>query len=133
MNLMRSLQKTDVKGKRLKGNKKLIGNIYLSKQDFDTWELGYVFNSSYQGNGYAIESARAVVNYVIKQFNAWRIIAMCNPDNKKSWRLLERVNMRREGYLKQNIYFRTDDNDRPIWQDTYEYGILSSEWITFSK
>lgn len=117
----------------LKENKKLIGNIYLSKQDFDTWELGYVFNSSYQGKGYANESARAVVNYAIKQFNAWRIIAMCNPTNEKSWRLLERLNMRKEGHLKQNIYFKTDDNDRPIWQDTYEYGVLSSEWITFSK
>ncbi|HEX3027681.1 MAG TPA: GNAT family N-acetyltransferase, partial [Clostridia bacterium] len=31
----------------LKQNQKLIGNIYLVKQDFDTWELGYVFNSSY--------------------------------------------------------------------------------------
>jgi [ribosomal protein S5]-alanine N-acetyltransferase len=117
----------------LKENKKLIGNIYLSKQDFDTWELGYVFNYNYQGNGYASESARAVVNYAIKQFKARRIIAMCNPDNEKSWRLLERLNMRREGYLKKNIYFKTDDNNRPIWQDTYEYGILSSEWINFSK
>jgi len=116
----------------LKENKKLIGNIYLSKQDFDTWELGYVFNSNYQENGYATESTRAVVNYAIKQCNAWRIIAKCNPDNEKSWRLLERLNMRREGHLKQNIYFMTDDNDLPIWQDTYEYGILSSEWISFS-
>ena len=31
----------------LKDNGKLIGNIYLSKQDFDTWELGYVFNENY--------------------------------------------------------------------------------------
>jgi RimJ/RimL family protein N-acetyltransferase len=28
----------------LKDGGKLIGNITLSKQDFDTWELGYVFN-----------------------------------------------------------------------------------------
>lgn len=72
----------------LKENQKLIGNIYLSKQDFNTWELGYVFNLNYQGNGYATESAKAVVNYAIKKFNVHRIISRCNPDNKKSWKLL---------------------------------------------
>ncbi len=112
----------------LKENKKLIGNIYLSMQEFDTWELGYVFNFSYQGKGYAIESARAVVDYAIKQCAVRRITAKCNPDNEKSWRLLERLNMRREGHLKQNVYFKTDGNNHPIWQDTYEYALLSSEW-----
>ncbi|MEA4832477.1 hypothetical protein SDC9_74469 [bioreactor metagenome] len=116
----------------LKDSKKLIGNIYLSKQDFNTWELGYVFNLKYQGNGYATESGRAIINYAIQKYNARRIIAMCNPDNERSWKLLERLNMRREGHLKQNIYFKTDGNNQPIWQDTYEYGILSSEWCTFS-
>lgn len=40
----------------LKNLGKLIGNIYLSKQNFDTWELGYVFNMNYQGCGYAAEA-----------------------------------------------------------------------------
>ncbi len=117
----------------LKENQKLIGNIYLSKQDFNTWELGCVFNSNYQGNGYATESAKAVVNYAIKKLNAHRIIAMCNPENEKSWKLLERLGMRKEGHLKQNIYFKTDNFNNPIWQDTYEYGILSSEWRSLTK
>lgn len=112
----------------LKEDKKLIGNIYLSMQGFDTWELGYVFNSSYQGKGYATESTKAVVDYAIRECAARRVIAKCNPDNDKSWKLLERLNMRREGHLKQNIYFKTDHNNHPIWQDTYEYALLSSEW-----
>ncbi len=33
----------------LKENGKLIGNLYLGKEDFSTWELGYVFNRKYQG------------------------------------------------------------------------------------
>ncbi|KPU44309.1 ribosomal-protein-S5-alanine N-acetyltransferase [Oxobacter pfennigii] len=112
----------------LKKDKKLIGNIYFSKQEFDTWELGYVFNIAYQGNGYAGESAIAVIDNAVKQLNARRIVAMCNPQNEKSWKLLERLRMRREGYLKQNIYFKTDINNNPIWLDTYEYGILACEW-----
>ena len=113
----------------LKDCEKLIGNIYLSKQEFDTWELGYVFNADYHGKGYATEATRVVVNDVFKNHNARRIIAMCNPLNESSWKLLERLGMRREGHLRQNIYFKKDLTGYPIWQDTYEYGILAEEWF----
>ena len=53
---------------------------------------------------------------------------MCNPLNVSSWRLLERLNLRREGHLKQNIFFKYDDEGNPMWNDTYEYGILKHEW-----
>jgi len=36
--------------------------------------------------------------------------------------------MRREGHLIQNIYFKTDASGRPLWSDTYEYGLLACEW-----
>lgn len=116
----------------LKDTNKLIGNVYFAKQDFNTWELGYVFNLNYQGKGYATESCIAVINYAVKELEARRIVAMCNPENIASWKLLERLKMRKEGHLKQNIYFFMDSNNEPIWQDTYEYGILESEWIVYN-
>lgn len=112
----------------LKENEKLIGNLYLGKAEFDTWELGYVFNRKYQGKGYATESAKALLEMAFGQLKARRIIAMCNPKNEPSWRLMERLKMRREGLLLQNIYFKTDDEGKPIWLNTYEYAILKSEW-----
>lgn len=112
----------------LKENLKMIGNIYLDKEDFDTYELGYVFNRKFQGQGYATEGAKAVLHYAFKELGARRITAMCNPKNEASWKLLERLKLRREGHLLQNIYFKTDDNNEPIWLDTYEYAILRSEW-----
>lgn len=112
----------------LRDTKKLIGNIYLGKQDFQTWELGYVFNGKYQGNGLAAEAAKALINNLFSNCSAHRIVAMCNPLNIASWKLLERLNMRREGHLVKNIWFFKDENDAPIWQDTYEYGILREEW-----
>lgn len=107
---------------------KMIGNIYLSKQDFDTWELGYVFNSSFHGKGFATEAAKALVDYVFNKKNARRVIGMCSPLNISSWKLLERLGLRREGHLIQNIYFKKDAKGNPIWLDTYEYGILATEW-----
>jgi RimJ/RimL family protein N-acetyltransferase len=115
-------------GVLLKKTGKLIGNLYLSKADFDTWELGYVFNRSYQGQGFAYESAKALLDYAFQHLGARRIVAMCNPDNHRSWKLMERLSMRREGLLIQNIYFKKNKDGEPIWVNTYEYGILKDEW-----
>ena len=112
----------------LKDSGKLIGNLYLAKQEFDTWELGYVFNADFWGKGYACEAAKALINDVFCNQGAHRIIAMCNSKNERSWRLLERLGMRREGHLRQNVWFKRDETGRPIWNDTYEYGILAQEW-----
>ena len=112
----------------LKDTKKLIGNIYFAQQDFDTWELGYVFNLRYQGKGYATEAARALVNDAFMNKNAHRVIARCNVLNIASWKLLERLGMRREGHLIQNVWFKRDRNGQPMWADSFEYGILKEEW-----
>ena len=117
----------------LKETNKLIGNVYLAKQDFDTWELGYVFNAFYQGYGYASEACRVLVNDVFTNHHAHKVIANVNPLNQASWKLLERLQLQREGHLKKNIYFKKDDNHQPIWLDTYLYGILSTEWNYIMK
>jgi len=112
----------------LKDCQKLIGNIYLSKQDYDTWELGYVFNSRFWGNGYATEAARAVMAYAFDN-KAHRVMAMCNPLNKSSWRLLERLGLNREGHLRRNVFFKRDGQGNPVWLDTYIYAILAEEYF----
>lgn len=116
----------------LKKDNKLIGNLFLGKGDFSTWELGYVFNSKYQGQGYATESAKALIDYAFKYLEARRIIAMCSTKNEQSWRLLDRLKTRREGLLLQNVYFKTDSNGEPIWLNTYEYAVLKEEWLSCS-
>ena len=107
---------------------KLIGNIYLASQEFDTQELGYVFNPEFQGKGYATEAALALIEHAFKEKHAHRIFARCNPLNVSSWQLLERLGLRREGHLRQNIWFKKDGQGKPIWVDTFEYAILASEY-----
>ncbi len=110
---------------------KVIGNIYFAQQEpqeFSNWELGYVFNTRYQKNGYATEACRAVLGYGFDQCSVRRVCAMCNPLNTSSWRLLERLGFRREGHLIQNIYFKHDECGNPIWCDTYEYAMLQEQW-----
>ena len=106
----------------------VIGNLWLSQGDSDTWELGYVFHSHYWGHGYATEACRAVMDHAFGAAKAHRVVAMVNPENEPSWRLLGRLGFRREGHLRQNIFFQRSADGEPLWQDTYEYGLLASEW-----
>lgn len=108
----------------LKENNKMIGNIYLGKRDFDSLEIGYVFNKNYWGKGYAKESCLALIN---KKFSdgIHRIFAECDPENPNSWRLLESLGFEREAFLKKNVYFWKDESGNPIWKDTYIYGKLN--------
>ncbi|XMB71710.1 GNAT family N-acetyltransferase [Mycoplasmatota bacterium WC30] len=114
----------------LKENNVLIGNLYyeLNNKEFNTWEIGYVFNSDYQNQGYATESVKKLIDIIFKKHNAHRIVAFCNVLNTSSWKLLERLNFRREAHRLQNGFFKKDKNDKPIWFDSYEYALLSTEY-----
>jgi RimJ/RimL family protein N-acetyltransferase len=107
---------------------KVIGNVYLAEQDCGNWEIGYVFNQNFWHKGYASEAVKAMIYWAFTEKNAHRIAAMCNPLNVASWKLLERVGMRREGHLKSNVFFNKDADGNPIWQDTYEYAVLKEDW-----
>ena len=110
----------------LKSNHKMIGNVYLGKRDFDALEIGYVFNKHYWGKGYAKESCDALIKKSFSE-NTHRIFAECDPCNIASWKLLESLNFIREAHFKENVYFWKDENDNPIWKDTYVYSLLNSE------
>ena len=109
---------------------KIIGHIYFGQiepKTIKTWETGFIFNKKYQGKGYATEALKAIVEYGFKKMDIHKIIAHCNPKNISSWKLLERVEMKREGKLRENIYFTVDKKGYPIWNDTYEYGLLKKD------
>ncbi len=109
---------------------KLIGHISLFQTDFEilrTWEIGYIFNPAFHNKGYCTEAARAVIEYVFSELKAHRIVAYCTPANPASWRVLEKCGMTREGLLRGNTYFRTDDNGNPHWFDSFVYAILTDD------
>ena len=49
----------------LKETGKLIGNVYLGKRDFDSIEIGFVFNGKYQHHGYAAESCEKLIDLAL--------------------------------------------------------------------
>lgn len=112
----------------LKETGRVIGNLTFFPQGYDAWELGYVFHDAVWGHGYATEACMALLTEAFAREDVHRVIAMCNPENTASWRLMERLGMRREGHLRRNIWFSRDEAGQPLWQDTYEYAILREEF-----
>ena len=110
----------------LKSTGKLIGNIYLGKRDFYALEIGYVFNKRFWGQGFAKESCAAVIKKAFSM-GIHRVFAECDPQNIRSWKLLESLGLEREAHLKQNVYFWTDEHGNPLWKDTYIYAVLNTE------
>ncbi|CDM69009.1 Acetyltransferase, GNAT family [Clostridium bornimense] len=109
----------------LKDSKKVIGNIYLGKRDFNSREIGYVLNENYHRQGYITEGCIAVIEYMFKA-GVHRIYAECAPQNTPSWKVMEKVGMEREAHFRKNVSFHNDANGEPIYWDTYVYAILNN-------
>ena len=101
----------------------LIGHIVFHKYFGEhTYEIGWVFNPKYYNQGYASEAAKATLKYGFEEMKLHRIIATCQPQNPPSYRVMEKIGMRREGYFKKCI---PNGNE---WWDEYYYAILEEEW-----
>ena len=108
----------------LKRERKVIGNVYFGKRDWNARELGYVLNTRYLRQGYGTEACRAVMDAFFAQ-GLHRVYAECAPANTASWKLMEKLGMRREGHFIQNASFRKDASGKPIYWDTYVYAKLN--------
>lgn len=107
----------------LKADHKLIGNVYLGKREFESLELGYVFNKAYWGRGYAREACHGLIEKAFSE-GVHQIYAECDPCNQNSWRLLEWLGFSREAHFCQNVYFWKDALGNPVWKDTFVYSML---------
>ncbi|MDO5294284.1 MAG: GNAT family N-acetyltransferase [bacterium] len=115
----------------LKETNKVIGNVYFTQiepKEFMTWEIGYVFHEDYWNKGYAAEACNEVMRNGFEKLGIHRIIGECDPLNPASWKLMERLHMRREAYMKKRAFFTRDSKGNPNWHDCLVYAILDEEY-----
>jgi RimJ/RimL family protein N-acetyltransferase len=86
-------------------------------------ELAWVLDPAYTGHGYATEAVRELLRYCFQDLGVHRVTANCFLDNHTSWRLMERVGMRRELHAVRESLHRSGR-----WLDTVGYAILEEEW-----
>jgi RimJ/RimL family protein N-acetyltransferase len=96
----------------------------VAEQARDTQaELGWVLDPTYTGHGYAAEAARELLRCCFQDLGVRRVTATCFLGNDTSWRLMERVGMRRELHAVRDALHRSGR-----WLDTVGYAILREEW-----
>ncbi|GKU78955.1 GNAT family N-acetyltransferase [Paenibacillus sp. L3-i20] len=107
-------------------------NILIGHMVFHSWygeiayEIGWVFHPEYHNKGFATEATRTIVKYAFEVLDIHRIIATCQPQNIASYRIMEKVGMRREAHFKKCIPANFKRGTE--WWDEYHYAILKEEW-----
>lgn len=86
-------------------------------------ELGWAFAPDAGGRGYATEAVRGALGVCFTRLNLRRVHAEAFLANESSWRLMERVGMRREALTKLSSLHREYG-----WMDGVSYALLSTEW-----
>jgi RimJ/RimL family protein N-acetyltransferase len=86
-------------------------------------ELGWCLDPGYSGQGYATEAVTALVDLCFGALGLRRVTANCFADNLASWRLMERIGMRREVYAVRESLHRSGE-----WLDGMSYAMLAEEW-----
>ena len=76
---------------------RLVGVVGTHLRDADAIEVGYWIASRQAGRGYATEAVGAVVALLRAAFPARRVVAECAPENRASWRVLEKLGFRPSG------------------------------------
>ncbi len=72
----------------------------LKRETLDDVDIGFALLPRYRMNGYAAEAASAVLQYGTKVLGLNRIVAIANPDNSASLRLLENLGLRFERFVR---------------------------------
>lgn len=86
-------------------------------------ELGWVLDPAYAGRGLGTEAVTALVTVCFEGLGLRRVVAQCFADNHASWRLMERVGMRREAHTVRDSLHRSGR-----WLDGLSYAVLAEEW-----
>ena len=81
----------------------LIGSCGLKRLDAETApesikgeiEIGWILRPDYWGKGYASEAASASLDYAFHYLDAPRVIALTSESNIASWKMMEKIGMRR--------------------------------------
>jgi RimJ/RimL family protein N-acetyltransferase len=107
------------------GDAKTIGEVGINvlPQAQSKGEIGWSLHPHYQGYGYATEAAQVLLTYGFAHHKLHRITSICDTRNTASFRLMERLGMRREGHLRQSQFMKG------AWQDEYIYALLLDEWL----
>lgn len=110
----------------LKSVKKLIGGCNLTILSDAEAEIGWILHRQYWNQGLGTEMGKCLVEFGFGELGLHRITARCDTENHGSYRVMERIGMRREGcFLEARPANKFSDKK---YGDEYLYAILRDDW-----
>lgn len=105
-------------------DERVLGELYFAIDSVEhaCAEVGWIFDPGWGGRGYATEAARALLAFAFETLNVHRVIARLHPDNAASVRVCDRLGMRREARLVEDMWVKG------VWEDTGVHALLAREW-----
>ena len=85
-------------------------------------EIWYLVHPELWGKGIATEAAKELLAFGFEEVGLHRIWATCLPENPASERVLQKLGMRKEGFLVQNLKIHD------VWKSSFLYAMLAEEW-----
>ena len=115
----------------LKSDGTLIGKCGLARIETavapdelkDAVQVGWTFRADYWGQGYAREAAQSALVLAFGHFGLARVYAQTSQRNVASWRLMERLGMRRRAELDY-----PDADYPPEDNPTMVYSLDAADW-----
>ncbi|MBI4515441.1 MAG: GNAT family N-acetyltransferase [Deltaproteobacteria bacterium] len=111
-------------GVELLASRRVIGafDLRIVSHVWRIGEIGYTIARSHWGQGYNLEAGQLLIDYGFRALGLRRIQAVCDVANRRSYRTMEKLGMRREFIIYRARY----QDGRPI--DRYRYSIRRREW-----
>ena len=90
-------------------------------------ELGSVLARGAWGHGYIAEALRPIADWALAQEQVFRVWAVCDVDDERSTRVLAKLGMQREGYLRKWV---VHPNLSPVPRDCWCYACVKSSGLS---
>jgi len=85
-------------------------------------EIGYSIARARWGQGLVPEAALALIGWAFPTYGVAKVFARADARNERSWRVMEKLGMTREGLLRKHRLTPDGRADEVI------YGLLREEW-----
>ena len=107
----------------------VVGGLTLNvrSEEHRGGEIGFIIHPRHQGNGYATESAQALLRWAFEEVGFHRVYGRAEPRNTASCRVMEKLGMRKEADFVENGWVKGE------WQSDVLYAMLDREWRTLRR
>lgn len=104
----------------------LVGDVAIGvdADQPDTYELGVTLAPHCQGMGYAREALEAVIDWLMAERGAHRIVMQGDARNDAVIDLMRRLGLRHEGSIVEGDWFKGE------WTTVERFALLRREWST---